>query len=168
MKLSVEFDGEMFSLEFKRQTGSPAEYVLSGASNHSGEASIVAIMPGAFSVLLGPKSFTVAVAQRESELEVWAGGRRHVVTLRDPRDRASQAGRASASGPIEMRALMPGKVVKLLVEQGAEVAAGQGVIIVEAMKMQNEMKSPKNGVVQKILATEGSTVAAGETLVVIE
>ncbi len=63
---------------------------------------------------------------------------------------------------------MPGKVIKMLVKHGAAVTVGQGVIIVEAMKMQNEMKSPKDGIVLKIHAAEGSTVAAGETLLVIE
>jgi biotin carboxyl carrier protein len=63
---------------------------------------------------------------------------------------------------------MPGKVIKLLVEQGARVESGQGVIIVEAMKMQNEMKAMKTGVVQKIHTDEGATVAAGEVLMIIE
>ncbi len=168
MKVSVEFDGQEFLLDFKRQKGPAAEYVLSGAAASSGQASIVQAMPSVFSVLLGSKSFTVVVAQRNAELEVWAGGRRHVVTLSDPRDRTATAGRALAAGRVEIRAQMPGKVIKVLVEQGARVAAGQGVIIVEAMKMQNEMKSPKDGVVQKIHAAEGSTVVAGEALVVID
>jgi biotin carboxyl carrier protein len=63
---------------------------------------------------------------------------------------------------------MPGRVIKLLVKRGDAVSAGQPVIIVEAMKMQNEMKSPKAGSVVKIQAAEGSTVMAGETLLVIE
>jgi biotin carboxyl carrier protein len=168
LKLKVDIDGEAFSLELRRANGAAAEYVLSGAFARAGQASIAKTMPGVFSVLLGSGSFTVAVAQRGSELEVWAGGRRHVVTLADPRDRAAKSDRASAAGPVEIRAQMPGKVIKVLVAQDAAVEAGQGVIIVEAMKMQNEMKSPKNGTVRKIHAAEGSTVAAGETLMVIE
>jgi biotin carboxyl carrier protein len=167
LKLNVEFDGEEFSLEFRRENGA-TEYILSGASTGSGLASVLPTMPGVFSVLLGKRSFTVALARSGSELEVWAGGQRHTIVLRDPRDRAGKAGRVSAAGPVEIRAQMPGKVIKLLVEQGAAVSAGQGVIIVEAMKMQNEMKAPKAGTVQRIRATEGTTVAAGETLMVIE
>ena len=167
MKLKVDFEGEEFSLELRTENGA-TEYLLSGAWSQSGKASVAATSPGVFSVLLGNKSFSLAVAQRGSDLEVWAGGKRHVVTLSDPRDRAAKSGRVSAAGPVEIRAQMPGKVIKVLVEQGAMVEAGQGVIIVEAMKMQNEMKSPKNGAVRKIQALEGGTVAAGETLMVIE
>lgn len=167
MKLTADIDGEEFSLEFRSENGA-TEYVLSGASSKSGQASITATMPGVYSVLLGNKSFTVALARRGSELEVWANGRRHTVALRDPRDRSGKAGRVSAAGPVEIRAQMPGKVIKVLVERGTKVEAGQGVIIVEAMKMQNEMKSPKDGVVSKIHVAEGGTVAAGEPLMVIE
>jgi pyruvate carboxylase subunit B len=63
---------------------------------------------------------------------------------------------------------MPGKVVRLLVAENDAVEAGQGVAVIEAMKMQNELKSPKKGVVRKILAREGAAVNAGETLAVVE
>ena len=63
---------------------------------------------------------------------------------------------------------MPGKVVRVLVAAGDAVEAGQGLLVVEAMKMQNEMKSPRDGIIAKILVAEGATVAAGETLVVIQ
>ena len=68
----------------------------------------------------------------------------------------------------ELGALMPGKVVRVLVEEKAEVEAGQGVIVVEAMKMQNEIKSPKQGRVVKIVAQVGASVNAGDVLAVIE
>ena len=167
MKLTADVDGEEFSLEIRKENGA-TEYILSGARSQSGQASITPTMPGVYSVLLRNKSFTVALARRGNELEVWANGRRHAVALRDPRDRSGTAGRVSAAGPVEIRAQMPGKVIKLLVERGAKVASGQGVIIVEAMKMQNEMKSPKDGAVTKIHVAEGGTVAAGEALMVIE
>jgi len=59
-------------------------------------------------------------------------------------------------------------VVRVLARPGDTVEAGQGILVVEAMKMQNEMKSPKDGIVQKILAAEGSAVNAGDTLAIIE
>ena len=168
MTLKVEFDGDEFLLEFQRGNPASSKYALTGAWNQSGQASVAATMPGVFSVLVDHRSFMVAVARRGSELEVWANGRRHTVALRDPRDRGGQSGRASAAGPVEIRAQMPGKVIKLLVKAGASVETGQGVIIVEAMKMQNEMKSPKTGVIHKIHTAEGATVVAGEALLVIE
>jgi biotin carboxyl carrier protein len=63
---------------------------------------------------------------------------------------------------------MPGKVVRLLVAEKAEVEAGQGVLVVEAMKMQNEIKSPKKGTVQRLVATEGANVNAGDVLAIVE
>jgi biotin carboxyl carrier protein len=63
---------------------------------------------------------------------------------------------------------MPGKVVRVLVEQGAQVEAGDGIVVVEAMKMQNEMKSPRAGIVTTLNAQAGATVKAGEVLAVIE
>ena len=63
---------------------------------------------------------------------------------------------------------MPGKVVRVLAPPQTEVEAGQGVIVVEAMKMQNELKSPKKGIVQKVLAAEGARVNAGDVLAIVE
>ncbi|MGH9584041.1 MAG: acetyl-CoA carboxylase biotin carboxyl carrier protein subunit [Bryobacteraceae bacterium] len=137
-------------------------------STATGSASIVEVMPGVFSVLLGSRSFTVHVARNCGELEVWIGSERHAISLADARDRAPARKRAAAAGPVELRAQMPGKVVRLLVAPGEAVEADQGVIVVEAMKMQNEMKSPKSGTVKKIHTEEGATVAAGEALIAIE
>ena len=72
------------------------------------------------------------------------------------------------AGPQKITAPMPGKIVRVMVSEKDEVKAGQGVIVMEAMKMQNEMKSPKDGRVQKILTSEGATVNAGDSLAVIE
>jgi len=63
---------------------------------------------------------------------------------------------------------MPGKVVKVLVTVGDEVKAGQGVVVVEAMKMENELKSPKDGKVKAVSAKEGQAVEAGQSLVTLE
>jgi biotin carboxyl carrier protein len=63
---------------------------------------------------------------------------------------------------------MPGKVVRIVAEVGQEVKIGDSIIVVEAMKMQNEMKSPKDGVVKEIRAENGATVNTGDVLAVIE
>ena len=77
------------------------------------------------------------------------------VDLRDPRSlRARQGGAQDEKGPRKIVAPMPGRVVRLLVAEQAEVEAGQGIVVVEAMKMQNEIKSPKKGIVKKIVARE--------------
>ncbi|MBA2621364.1 MAG: biotin/lipoyl-binding protein, partial [Acidobacteria bacterium] len=71
-------------------------------------------------------------------------------------------------GAAEIKTAMPGKVVRVLAVEGAEIKAGDGVLIVEAMKMQNEMKAPKDGIVKEIRVVEGATVNAGDVLAIIE
>lgn len=91
------------------------------------------------------------------------------VSVSDPRKLSGSGGPgAAADGIAEIRTQMPGKVVKILVSADDEVASGDGVIVVEAMKMQNEIKSPKDGTVRDVRVSEGQTVNAGDVLVVIE
>jgi biotin carboxyl carrier protein len=73
----------------------------------------------------------------------------------------------AASGPAALRAPMPGKVVKVLCQQGAQVKAGQGLVIIEAMKMENELRAPRDGVVQELRATEGQSVDGSVVLVTL-
>jgi biotin carboxyl carrier protein len=76
-------------------------------------------------------------------------------------------GGVEAEGRQQITAPMPGKVVRLLVKTGDHVEAGQGLLVVEAMKMQNEIRSPKSGTVEKVFASEGQAVNAGEALCII-
>lgn len=97
------------------------------------------------------------------------GNRQYEVKVIDPkRLRGSAASGGNASGASEIKTAMPGKIVRVLAEVGAEINQGDGVIIVEAMKMQNEMKSPKTGIVKEIRFDEGATVNAGDILAVVE
>ena len=101
--------------------------------------------------------------------EVFLRGRSSDIKVIDPkRLRSGQAAAAHDHGSAEVVSPMRGKIVRVLVEQGSEVKAGDGIVIVEAMKMQNEMKSPKAGVVASITAIAGATVNAGDVLAVIE
>jgi biotin carboxyl carrier protein len=122
------------------------------------------------SVLLGGKAYEV---KREyslaGETHVIIGSERFAAEVRDPRSlRSRKAAGGVGEGPQKVTAPMPGKVVRILVKQGDQVEAGQGIIVVEAMKMQNEIKSPKKGAVQKIAVSEGGSVTAGDTLAIIE
>lgn len=91
------------------------------------------------------------------------------IKISDPkRLRGSGSGSEEIEGAAEIKTAMPGRIVRLLVEEGATVQTGDGVIVVEAMKMQNEMKAPKDGIIKEIRFPEGSTVNAGDVLVVIE
>jgi biotin carboxyl carrier protein len=78
------------------------------------------------------------------------------------------SGPAQAAGTQQVLAPMPGKVVKVLVKPGDEVKARQGLVVVEAMKMENELRSPKDGRVSDVLVAEGASVEAGRPLVVVE
>jgi biotin carboxyl carrier protein len=129
----------------------------------------VEVQPGAYSVLHEGRSLQVFVEDRgDGRYDVTVDGRRHEIALEDPR-RYRRGGRSGgADGPQTVIAPMPGKIVKLLVESGAEVQSGQGLLVVEAMKMQNEIRSPRAGVVKQIHVDESGSVAAGEALITIE
>lgn len=167
LKLRIEVDGEEYILDIRSQ-GGLSEYSLQGAHSAAGAASVAQISAGVFSILLGARSFTVRLAPRGEELEVWTATGQYLISVNDMRDRSGRHKRVAAAGPVQLRAQMPGKVIKLLADKGTVVKAGQGLIVVEAMKMQNEMKSPKQGVVSRINVSEGETVAAGQPLIVVE
>lgn len=102
-------------------------------------------------------------------VDVQLHGRNYAVTLVDPkRLRSGENSDRHHHGAAEIVALMPGKVVRVQLETGATVEKGTGVVVVEAMKMQNEMKSPRDGVVVSIKVKPGDTVNAGDVLAVVE
>lgn len=104
-----------------------------------------------------------------TSVDIVVGTTRYPVTLTDPkRMRSAGLAGAQAGGAARILAPMPGKVVRVLVTAGAHVEAGEGIVVVEAMKMQNEMKSPKAGTVASINADVGATVNGGDVLAVIE
>jgi biotin carboxyl carrier protein len=81
---------------------------------------------------------------------------------------AQRARSAAAEGPLTVRSPMPGRLVKVLVKAADKIAAGQAVVVVEAMKMENELRAPRAGVVRELRATEGAAVESGQDLVVID
>jgi biotin carboxyl carrier protein len=166
LKLRIDVNGKSHLIEI-RANGTLTEYALDDAALSA--VSIEEVMPGVFSILLGTRSFTVNVAAKGDEFEVSGkDGLVNLISVADARDRRGPTDAASSKGPAVIRALMPGKIVKLLAAVGEQVEVGQGLMVVEAMKMQNEVKAPKSGVVAKIHAASGATVAAGEMLIVLE
>jgi biotin carboxyl carrier protein len=127
---------------------------------------------GVYLLINGTKVFRCRVEPKRdarTSFEVALHGRAFDVTIIDPkRLRSGQTSGAHGHGAAEIVSPMPGKVVRMLVEVGQNVEAGSGIVVVEAMKMQNEMKSPKAGVVVSINAEAGATVNAGDVLAVIE
>ena len=107
------------------------------------------------SVLVGGDAFEIKRERSlQGEMHLVIGSARYAIDVQDPRSlRTRRAAGESEAGPQKITAPMPGKIVRISVAVGDEVKAGQGVIVMEAMKMQNEMKSPKDGKVQKILTS---------------
>jgi biotin carboxyl carrier protein len=124
--------------------------------------------PDVLSLRVLNRAFEVKCERVGTETHFWVGSQRFSVEVRDPRSLRGR-GRATADqGPQKLTAPMPGKVVRILLAPGSEVEAGTGVLVVEAMKMQNEVKSPKKGTIQKILVQVGAAVNAGDVLAMVE
>src|SRR5712664_186876 len=129
----------------------------------------VLVRPDVLSLLVDGRSYEIKREQTGADLHLWVSNKCFGVELRDPRSlRARCDTRGNDSGPRKLVCPMPGKIVRVLVTEKSEVEAGQGIVVVEAMKMQNEIKSPKKGVVQKILAAQGAAVNAGDVLAIVE
>ena len=136
------------------------------------EMEVRELEPGEYLLLHGTSVYKCRVETRGNARDSFAVTVRGVsydVTVIDPkRLRSGQTSGAHDHGSAEILSPMPGRVVRVLVEVGAQVEAGAGIVVVEAMKMQNEMKSPKTGVVVSLNAEAGATVNAGDVLAVIE
>ena len=165
LPVKYEFQGEI--LELTPHTDH-ASWTYS-LGQQTGIVSAIEVEPGTYSILIGGHSYEVRTGPLpEGQTWVDVAGRRQHFYLRDPRNGRPGSGTASRGGQATLKAPMPGKVVRILVAEGDIVEAGQGLVVVEAMKMQNEMKAPRAGVVKSIKAREGATVTAGEALMVIE
>ncbi len=134
------------------------------------EAKISEPEPGFFVVLLNNRVYRCAPELSPSgATEVIVNSQRIPIAVRDKkRLRGRASGGASATGKASLTSPMPGKIVRVLVSAGDEVVANQSLLIVEAMKMQNEVLAPRAGKVTEVRVVEGQTVNAGETLAVIE
>jgi biotin carboxyl carrier protein len=165
MKLTIEFDGATLPLELNRD-GSEWRFQLDGAAERC--AQVRDAEPSVYSVLLDGRSYDARVEEAPDGLVVVIAGHRFEIGVRDPRRWSRKHGGAGAEGRHNVIAPMPGKVVRVLVAAGDEVVTGQGLLVVEAMKMQNEMKAIRPGRVVSVTAREGATVSAGEILATIE
>jgi biotin carboxyl carrier protein len=168
MKLVAELNNEKHEIALK-QTG---EKVSADIDGRTYELEISEPEPNVYLLKHEGKIFEVFVSPNEKPNELFKvnlSNQYFEIKLSDPkRLHGTSAGNDDVEGIAEIKTAMPGKIVRVLVEQGAEVQTGDGIIVVEAMKMQNEMKSPKDGVIKEIRFAEGATVNAGDVLAVIE
>jgi biotin carboxyl carrier protein len=129
----------------------------------------VLIRRDVLSVLIEGKAYEIKRECSATDLHLWVGSVRYAAELRDPRSLRSRRGVAvGEKGPRKLLAPMPGKVVRVLIGERQAVDVGQSILVVEAMKMQNEIKSPKKGTVKQIVAAEGANVNAGDVLAIVE
>ena len=166
VKSRVVIDGRPIVVELNRN-GEGCRFRIEGGGRE-GTASILEVEPGIYSVLLDGRSFEVRMEPGQGSQIAVVQGRRLTVEVDDPRRPRRRAAGTFGEGRATVAAPMPGKVVRVLAAEGDTVEAGQGLLVVEAMKMQNEVKSPKAGRVVSFAAREGGAVAAGDVLAVIE
>jgi biotin carboxyl carrier protein len=130
---------------------------------------------GHYSLLISDRSYEMFIraagrqAGGASAFEVSIGGQTFEVGVQDERERAlaSLVGEAHASGDVTIRAPMPGLVSNVLVSDGDQVERGQAVVVLEAMKMENDLSATRAGIVKSLRVARGQTVAQGEALAVI-
>ena len=166
MKIEIRIGGVSRSVELARN-GSGWSISLDGTAL---DADVAEVAPNTFSVLLNGESHEVRVAPMPGGgVKLHTGTAEYEAEVVDSRAwRGRRHGALEAEGRQHVAAPMPGKVVRILVSAGGAVKAGQGIIVVEAMKMQNEIRSPKSGRVERLLVREGQAVNAGETLAWID
>ena len=123
---------------------------------------------GRWSLLIGERSWTAEVRRDGTAWQVRLAGREYAFGIGDPARLLLARGRGHARGAGRLVAPMPGRVVKLLVEVGRQVAHGDGIVVIEAMKMQNELTAQRDGVVRELPVGEGTAVEGGTLLAVID
>jgi biotin carboxyl carrier protein len=164
MKYGATIQNESLEVDVNRRASNIVEAQV-GDKKYVLEAR--AVQPGFYWLNWENRSVEVVVTEKNGSYLVMLNGRQILVELADLRTALRHAHQGQ-TGIAQIRAPMPGKVIRILVKEGDEVQANQGILVMEAMKMQNEIKSPKQGVVRKLGVTAGSAVNAGDVLATVE
>src|SRR6202165_3666189 len=164
MKYDVNIGGKNYQLELGRDA-SRWSCRLDGLEV---DVDAISVQPGVLSLRVGHEIYEVKCERKADHIQVWVRGECYAAEVRDPRSLRARTRAAYDHGPRELTAPRAGKIVRVLTREGSEVDAGAGVVVVEAMKMQNEIKSPKKGTVQKILVKEGTEVNGGDGRGIVE
>jgi biotin carboxyl carrier protein len=164
MRYETEINGGAVSVDIEERNG----HVTATVDGRTYELNVTRPEEGAYLLFDGSHVY---------EARVWAEGtgnlrvklRDHIVPVKViDRKRRQASADHGFEGRQQLTAPMPGKVVRILLAAGEDVRAGQGIIVVEAMKMQNEIKSPKDGRVAELRVAEGATVSANQVLAIVE
>jgi biotin carboxyl carrier protein len=168
MKLEIEMGGKLRTVELTRDEAG-TRWTIDGRAV---KADAVEVAAGVYSILIDGQSLEARVEAREGTggegLRVVVAGREFAAEVRDPRQwRRGRGAAQEAEGRQQVIAPMPGKIVRVLVKAGEAVKAGEGIVVIEAMKMQNEVRSPKSGTVERLMVKQGQAVNAGEAIAIV-
>ena len=176
MTYDVLIDGKPYRVQLQRSSDDQRSWVAT-IGDRTVELDAALREPDVLSLIINGRSYEVERERGTSQDAEASGdsfniiirGRRYAAELRDPRAlRSRRAQGLQGAGPKKLVSPMPGKVLRVLAAQGSTVEAGAGVLVIEAMKMQNEIKSPKRGMIKKLFASEGAAVNAGDVLAIVE
>jgi biotin carboxyl carrier protein len=165
MTFDVQVDDLLTKLEVHREGD---EYRFRLGSGEEKTAHMIQVEPGVFSLLAGGRSYEACAETGEECAWITIQGHRFRVVITDPRRWSPKRAGAHGQDRENIIAPMPGKIVRVLVAPGERVESGQGIVVVEAMKMQNEMKAHRGGRIAALPVHEGETVPAGAILATIE
>lgn len=166
MKLEIEIDGRTHRVDIA-PAGESGQWSVR-LDDQPIQADAHFIRPGVLSLIIDGRSHRIVLDADLADPVLHIGEHRIPWQAEDRRSFRRRRRHGGAEGPVTLKASMPGRVVRVLIQKGDTVAAHQGIIVVEAMKMQNELRSPKEGRVADLRVAAGDTVKAGEVLAVIE
>ena len=164
MRFKATVDGQSVHGTVQRIGDGSAEGAV---SDRSYALQVFEVEPGIYWLKYQDRSFQAFVTADTSGYFVEIGNRRFQVEIEDGQ-RLRKQGSRGQHGTVEIKAPMPGKVVRVLAAEGSTVESQQGILVMEAMKMQNEIKTPKSGVVKKVYVQAGDAVNAGDVLASLE
>jgi biotin carboxyl carrier protein len=165
MILDVEVDGGVRRLELER---AGAAYVVR-TDGRVIAADLYELAPGVLSLLMEGRSFRCVHVPSPDERMIALRGEQYRVAVTDPRSLRGQRKRPGVgNGKLQIKASIPGRIARVLVAAGDEVAAHQAILVIEAMKMQNELKAARDGRVAEVRVAAGEAVAAGQVLAILE
>jgi biotin carboxyl carrier protein len=165
MMLEVEIDGGIRRLELEP---AGAGYVIR-TDGRAIAADLCELAPGVLSLLMDGRSFRCIHVPSPDERMIAVRGEQYRIAVTDPRSLRGQRKRPGVgNGKLQIKASIPGRVAQVLVAAGDEVAAHQAILVIEAMKMQNELKAAREGRVAEVRVAVGEAVAAGQVLAILE
>jgi biotin carboxyl carrier protein len=165
MNLTARLGDDDYALLIRREKDSGYIVVIDGEEYH---LDLTEPETNLYSVLVGDNAYEVVVRLDGEMVNVDVAGRRYEVTVEDPMTALTRSSRFAVDGTQVVRSAMAGKILEVMVKVGTEVSQGDALLVIEAMKMENEIRSPKDGTVTHVHVTPGQTIESGTDLLIVE